>query len=61
MIIYIFALCVITCEPIKIQTCSAPKNDPLNLSFVKDEHTVGKKMAIYGSEMPIYQLLFFES
>ena len=30
-------------EPIKIQTCYAPQNDRLNLSFVKDEHTNGKK------------------
>ena len=35
----------ITFEPIKIQTCLAPQNDRLNLSFVKDEHTNGKKMA----------------
>ena len=30
------AFCVITFEPIKIQTQSAPQNDRLNLSFVKD-------------------------
>jgi hypothetical protein len=30
-----FAFCVITFEPIKIQTCSATQNDCLNLSFVK--------------------------
>ena len=35
--------------------------DQLNLSFVKDIHVVGKKMARYGSKMVIYQLLFFES
>ena len=28
----IFAFCVITFEPIKIQTCSAPQNDSLNLN-----------------------------
>ena len=39
----IFAFCVITFEPIKIQTCSAPQKDRLNLSFVKDENTVGEK------------------
>ena len=41
-IICVLALCVITCEPIKIQTCSAPQND---LGFVKDIHVVGGKMA----------------
>ena len=35
------ALCVITFEPIKIQTHSAPQNDRLNFSFVK----VGRKVA----------------
>ena len=38
-----FAFCVITFEQIKIQTCSAPQNDHLNLSFVKDNHIVGKQ------------------
>ena len=41
----IFVFCVITFESIKIQTHSAPQNDRLNLIFVKDEHTVGGKMA----------------
>ena len=41
--IEIFAVCVITFEPIKIHTCSSPQNDRLNLSFVKDINTVGKK------------------
>ena len=40
-----FAFCVITFEPIKIQTCSTPQNVCLNLSFVKDIHVVGEKMA----------------
>jgi phosphoribosylaminoimidazole carboxylase (NCAIR synthetase) len=43
-----FVFCVISFEPIKIQTCSAPQNDRLNLSFVKDIHVVGKKMARNG-------------
>ena len=30
------AFCVITFEQIKIQTHSAPQNDRLNFSFVKD-------------------------
>ena len=32
----IFVFCVITFEPIEIQTCLAPQNDGLNVSFVKD-------------------------
>jgi hypothetical protein len=39
----IFAFCVLTFEPIISKTCSAPQNDCHNLSFVKDEHTYGKK------------------
>ena len=35
----------ITFDPIEIQTRQAPQNDRLNLSFVKDKHTVGDKMA----------------
>ena len=35
------AFCVITLEPIKIQTHSAPQNDRLNFSFVKDIHVDG--------------------
>ena len=38
-----FAFCVIISEPIDIKTCLAPKNDRLNLSFVKDVHTISKK------------------
>jgi hypothetical protein len=40
-----FAFCIITFEPIKIQTCSAPQNDHLNLSLVKVIYVVGRKMA----------------
>ena len=32
----IFAFCVLTFEPIRIQTSQAPQNDRLHLSFVKD-------------------------
>ena len=32
----IFAFCIITSEPIKILNHSAPQNDHLNHSFVKD-------------------------
>ena len=38
----IFAVCVITFEPIKILTCSSLQNDRLNLSFVKDIKVIGK-------------------
>ena len=44
----IFVFCVITFEPIKIWTCSAPQNDSLNFSFVKDIKVVVKKMAGNG-------------
>ena len=39
-------------KQIKIQTCLAPQNDHLNLSFVKDENTVGEKMARNGPKWP---------
>ena len=39
----IFAVCVITFEPTKIQTCSSPQNDRQNLSFVQDIKVIGKK------------------
>ena len=48
----IFALCVIKFEPIKVQTRLTPQNNHLNLSFVKDENTVCKKMAINGPKRP---------
>ena len=48
-----FAFCVITFKPIKIQTCSAPQNDRLNLSFVKYIHVVGKTMARNGQKIAI--------
>ena len=41
-VFYIFLSFVITFVPIKIQTCSAPKNDHRNLSFVKDKCVVGQ-------------------
>ena len=54
-----FAFQVIKFVPIKIQTWSAPQNDRLNLSFVKYEYKVGKKMTRNGHKMAIYQLPFF--
>ena len=41
----VFAFFVIIVVPITTKTCLAPQNDRLNLSFVKDEHIVGIKMA----------------
>ena len=39
----IFAFCVITFEPIRFQTYLVHQNDNLNLIFVKDKYTVGRK------------------
>ena len=42
----LFAFCVIvSCDPIRIEKCSAPQNDRLNLSFVKDVKEYGKETA----------------
>ena len=48
----VFTFCFITFKPIKIQAHLAPQNDRLNLSFVKDENTVGAKMARNGPKRP---------
>ena len=40
----IFAFCVITFELIEVQTGSAPQNDRLNFSCVKDIKVIGKKI-----------------
>ena len=44
----IFGFFLITIEPIKIQTCLAPQNDGLNLSFVKDTYVDGGELARNG-------------
>jgi hypothetical protein len=54
----IFAFCVITYELIISKSCQAPQNDRLDLSFVKDEHTYGKKMARKGRTKVIYKGTF---
>ena len=54
----IFAYCVLTFEPIISKTCQAPQNDRQNLSFVKDEHTYGKKVARKGRTEVIYKGTF---
>ena len=38
----------------EIQTYSAPQNDRLNLSFVKDIYVDGEKMARIGRKMVIF-------
>ena len=45
--------CVIKSVLIKIKTHKAPQNDRLNLSFVKDVHIVGEKMARSGCKTSI--------
>ena len=51
-----FAFCVITFEPIMIQTCSAAQNDRQNFSFVKDTYVDGEKLARNGRKLLIQHL-----
>ena len=53
------AFCVITFEPIKIQTHSVPQNDCLNFSFVKDIYVDGGNLAGNGCKTAICQSTFF--
>ena len=46
---------VITLDPIKIQAHYAPKNDLLNLIFVKDFYVAGTEMARNGHKMAVYE------
>ena len=55
----IFALCVINLEPIRFQACYAHQNDRLNLSFVKDKHTVRGKMARNSRKLAIFYCYSF--
>ena len=48
-------------QQIKIQIHSAPQNDRLDLSVVKDKHVAGQKMARYGLKTAIYQMPFFKT
>ena len=57
----IFAFFAISFEPIKIETCLAPKNDCLNLSFVKHIYVVGKKRLEMVVKVPFAILLFYAS
>ena len=45
----------ITFEPIEIQKHSAPQNDHLNLSFVKDTYVNAEEMAGKVGKMVIYE------
>ena len=45
-------------DPIKILTYWALQNDSQNLSFVKDKHTFGKKMARNSRTKDIYKGTF---
>ena len=54
-----FAFCIISFEPIRIQIHYAPQNDRLNLNFVKDKHTDGKKVGRNGRKMAIYESVLF--
>ena len=40
----------------EVQTCSAPQNDGLNLSFMKDIYVVAEKMTRSGQKTAIYHL-----
>ena len=53
------AFCVITFDTIKIQTHSAPQNDRLNFSFVKDIHVDGGNLAWNSCKTVICQSTFF--
>ena len=48
-----FLISIITFEPIEVQTPSAPQNDCLNLSCVKDIYEDGGKLARNGRKTAI--------
>ena len=50
-----FSFCVITFESIEFQTRSAPQNERLNLSFVKDTYVDCGKLARNGRKTAICQ------
>ena len=55
----VFAFCVIAFESIKIQICSEPQNDRLNLNFIKDIYLADKKMAQNNFKTAFYRLQIF--
>ena len=50
-----------TFEPIKIWNRQAPQNDHLNLSFLKDNHIIGKTITTNGRKMAIYLFRFISN
>ena len=54
-----FSFCVITFEPIEVQTCPAPQNNHLNLSFSKDINVDDRKSLIH--ELLYLNLNWFKS
>ena len=54
-----FAFCVITFEPIMIQTCLAHQNDHLNFSFVVDIKVLVEKMTRNGLKTATYYFASF--
>ena len=54
----VFAFCVVTFVPIKIETYKAPQNDRLNSNLVKDEHVVGKKQPDMVIDFPFISCYF---
>ena len=54
------AFCVITFEPIKIQTCLAPQNDRRIITFLKDIYLCSwKKKARNGCKTAIWSVANF--
>jgi hypothetical protein len=58
---FFFAFCVIFLYQFLMWTCYAPQNDRLNLSFVKEEHIVSKKIdqksqniTLFDNAPPLY-------
>ena len=54
----IFLFFAITFQPIITKTCEAPLNDRQNLSFVKDKHSYGEKMARKGHKKAFFEVYF---
>ena len=50
---------IFTFEPIKVQTRSAPQNDHLNLSLVKDIYVDDEKLARNGHHWLVPQILAY--
>ena len=59
ILVNFLAIIWISFETIKIQTCLAPQNDLLNLSFVKDIHVVVEKRPEMVLKRPFIILKFW--